>query len=195
MLLLSAWLIWLMHILHRFSSLQMGWQSSSTILGSWLTSMIMVRRENTMLICLWYPGPGDAEEALSAPQNKHVRIENKNFYFDIKRNQQGRYMSISEVKGNFRNSILVPESGWESFRDVLDDYVKQVLLTGITRKYQCKIPWRLKHSFLVNWDIFRGGAGGNDKYNSFFYPSPRCSLWEFPPDFYFFLWRLPLPIQ
>jgi len=71
-------------------------------------------------------GPGDAEEALSAPQNKHVRIENKNFYFDIKRNQQGRYMSISEVKGNFRNSILVPESGWESFRDVLDDYVKQV---------------------------------------------------------------------
>jgi len=69
---------------------------------------------------------GDAEEALNAPQNKHLRIENKNFYFDVKRNQQGRYMSISEVKGNFRNSILVPESGWESFRDVLDDYVKQV---------------------------------------------------------------------
>merc|ERR1719219_611381 len=69
---------------------------------------------------------GDAEEALSAPQNKHLRIENKNFYFDIKRNQQGRYMSISEVKGNFRNSILVPESGWENFRDVMDDYVRQV---------------------------------------------------------------------
>ena len=98
------------------------------------------------MICLWYPGPGDAEEALSAPQNKHVRIENKNFYFDIKRNQQGRYMSISEVKGNFRNSILVPESGWESFRDVLDDYVKQVLLTsreGVTRKQQGKIQWHI----------------------------------------------------
>ena len=40
---------------------------------------------------------GDAEEALNAPQNKHLRIENKNFYFDIKRNQQGRYMSILEV--------------------------------------------------------------------------------------------------
>jgi hypothetical protein len=35
-------------------------------------------------------------------------------------------MSVSEVKGNFRNSILIPEIGWESFRDVLDDYVKQV---------------------------------------------------------------------
>ena len=71
---------------------------------------------------------GDAEEAMSGPQNKHLRIENKNFYFDIKKNQQGRYMSISEVKGNYRNSILIPESGWENFRDVLDDYVKQVTL-------------------------------------------------------------------
>lgn len=35
-------------------------------------------------------------------------------------------MTISEVKGNYRNSILVPESGWENFRDVLDEYVKQV---------------------------------------------------------------------
>ena len=69
---------------------------------------------------------GDAEDAMSGPQNKHIRVENKNFYFDIKRNQQGRYMSISEVKGNYRNSILVPESGWENFRDVLDEYVKQV---------------------------------------------------------------------
>merc|ERR1712137_253028 len=68
---------------------------------------------------------GDAEDAMNGPQNKHIRVENKNFYFDIKRNQQGRYMSISEVKGNYRNSILVPESGWENFRDVLDEYVKQ----------------------------------------------------------------------
>lgn len=68
---------------------------------------------------------GDAEEALNAPQNKHLRIENKNFYFDIKWNQQGRYMSILEVKGTYRNAILIPESGWESFRDVMDDYVRQ----------------------------------------------------------------------
>lgn len=68
---------------------------------------------------------GDAVEAMQEPQNQHLRIENKNFYFDIKRNQQGRYMAISEVKGNYRNSILLPESGWESFRDVLDNFVKQ----------------------------------------------------------------------
>ena len=65
-------------------------------------------------------------DALAAPQNRHLRVENKNLYFDIKRNAQGRYMTMSEVKGNFRNSILIPEIGWENFRDVLDDYVKQV---------------------------------------------------------------------
>jgi len=64
-------------------------------------------------------------DAIHEPQNQHLRIENKNFYFDVKRNQQGRYMAISEVKGNYRNSILLPESGWESFRDVLDNFVKQ----------------------------------------------------------------------
>ena len=26
---------------------------------------------------------GDAEDALAAPQNRHLRVENKNFYFDI----------------------------------------------------------------------------------------------------------------
>ena len=81
---------------------------------------------------------GDAEDAMSGPQNKHIRVENKNFYFDIKRNQQGRYMSISEVKGNYRNSILVPESGWENFRDVLDEYVKQVVKENYLEKLSLK---------------------------------------------------------
>merc|ERR1719481_1979656 len=49
---------------------------------------------------------GDSVESMHEPQNQHLRIENKNFYFDVKRNQQGRYMAISEVKGNYRNSIL-----------------------------------------------------------------------------------------
>ena len=53
-----------------------------------------------------------------SPNNKFLRIENKNFYFDIKTNQLGCYMSIAEVKGNHRNSILIPESGWDQFREM-----------------------------------------------------------------------------
>lgn len=72
---------------------------------------------------------GEVEEALSAHDNtQHVRNEDKRFYFDIKSSQQGRHMSISEVKGNYRNNILVPESGWESFRNVLYDYRRVVAI-------------------------------------------------------------------
>lgn len=69
---------------------------------------------------------GEVEQAAAgAPDNRHVRIENKNFFFSCKKNAQGRYITVSEIKGNFRNSILIPESGWDDFRDVFDDYVKQ----------------------------------------------------------------------
>jgi len=68
---------------------------------------------------------GETETAAQAPQSRHVRIENKNFFFSCKKNAQGRYITISEVKGNFRNSILIPESGWDDFRDVFDEYTKQ----------------------------------------------------------------------
>ena len=33
---------------------------------------------------------GEIEEAAAAPENRHVRIENKNFFFSCKKNQQGR---------------------------------------------------------------------------------------------------------
>jgi len=68
---------------------------------------------------------GEPDSTPNAPQSRHVRIENKNFFFSCKKNAQGRYITISEVKGNFRNSILIPESGWEDFREVFDEYTKQ----------------------------------------------------------------------
>jgi len=68
---------------------------------------------------------GEVEEAAATPQSRHLKIENKNFYFACKKNAKGRYITVSEVKGNFKNTILVPESGWDDFRDVFDDYTKQ----------------------------------------------------------------------
>ena len=43
---------------------------------------------------------------MSGPQNKHIRVENKNFYFDIGQNNRGVYMRISEVKTNFRCELI-----------------------------------------------------------------------------------------
>ena len=51
-----------------------------------------------------------------------MKVDNKNFYFDIGQNNRGIYMRISEVKSNFRTSITVPEKCWTRFRDILSDY-------------------------------------------------------------------------
>merc|ERR1719513_113136 len=45
-----------------------------------------------------YDVDGEVEQAASAPGSKHVKIENKNFYFECKKNAKGRYITISEVK-------------------------------------------------------------------------------------------------
>lgn len=35
------------------------------------------------------------------PEGRHMRVDNKNFYFDIGQNNRGIYMRISEVKEFF----------------------------------------------------------------------------------------------
>merc|ERR1711878_32695 len=72
----------------------------------------------------FYRGLGEVD-SYNLKQSKHVKVENKSFYFDMKSNHQGKYLSISEVRGNYRNSILVPESGWRNVRDVLDEFIKE----------------------------------------------------------------------
>ena len=67
---------------------------------------------------------GEAEMASQAPQSGHVQSEIKNFLFSCKESAQGRYITIS-LKGNFRNSILIPESDWDDFREAFDEYTKQ----------------------------------------------------------------------
>jgi len=68
---------------------------------------------------------GEAEAASQAPQSAMFVSRTRTSFFSCKKNAQGRYITISEVKGNFRNSILIPESGWDDFRDVFDEYTKQ----------------------------------------------------------------------
>ncbi|XP_054162573.1 transcriptional activator protein Pur-beta-like isoform X2 [Oppia nitens] len=60
------------------------------------------------------------------PEGRHMRVENKKFFFDIGQNNLGIYMRISEVKSNFRSSITIPEKSWAKFRDVFSDYVDKM---------------------------------------------------------------------
>ena len=51
-----------------------------------------------------------------------LRIENKRFYFNLKENQKGRFLKIAEVSGG-RSTIIIPQSGWLEFKDMLEQFI------------------------------------------------------------------------
>uniref|UniRef100_A0A1B0FJX5 Uncharacterized protein n=1 Tax=Glossina morsitans morsitans TaxID=37546 RepID=A0A1B0FJX5_GLOMM len=75
-------------------------------------------------------GTSDGGYKGDLPEERHMKVDNKNFYFDIGQNNRGVYMRISEVKSNFRNSITVPEKCWARFRDIFNDYCEKMKKTS-----------------------------------------------------------------
>jgi PurA-like ssDNA and RNA-binding protein len=54
----------------------------------------------------------------------YLRIERKQFAFDFKENPQGTFLRIiEEVRSGRRNSIVIPATGLEMFRDALNEVI------------------------------------------------------------------------
>lgn len=54
-----------------------------------------------------------------ALHSEKVSVERKLFFFDLKENQRGRFLRITEDVNGRRNAIVVPVAGLEDFRQVL----------------------------------------------------------------------------
>ena len=50
-----------------------------------------------------------------------VRVENKDIFVDLKKNNNGTYLKITERKNKSRSTILIPSSGIARLREVLDE--------------------------------------------------------------------------
>lgn len=50
--------------------------------------------------------------------SKHLDIESKRFFFDVKENSKGHYLRITEISGG-RSSVVVPFEGVQQFKDKL----------------------------------------------------------------------------
>ena len=48
-----------------------------------------------------------------------IQIERKQFFFDLKENPRGRFLRITEDVGGRRDTIIVPSTGLEEFREVI----------------------------------------------------------------------------
>ncbi|XP_014242375.1 transcriptional activator protein Pur-beta isoform X2 [Cimex lectularius] len=86
----------------------------------------MIEFRNALTDLLVEYGTDDGGFKGELPEGKHLRVDNKNFYFDIGQNNRGIYMRISEVKTNFRTAITVPEKSWVRFRDIFVNYCEKM---------------------------------------------------------------------
>ena len=67
------------------------------------------------------PRPPSNEDTL---KSEKVQIERKTFVFTLKENPRGRFLRITEDVGGRRDTIIVPSTGLEDFKKLLDEMVK-----------------------------------------------------------------------
>jgi hypothetical protein len=67
------------------------------------------------------PRTGAPEETLKTDR---TQIERKTFVFALKENARGRFLRITEDVGGRRDTIIVPATGLEDFRRIVDDMVR-----------------------------------------------------------------------
>lgn len=70
------------------------------------------------------PWSGGATAADTSLQNHSLRVERKHFTFDLRENPRGRFLRIIEEVNGRRDAIIIPLTGIEEFRDVLNEVVK-----------------------------------------------------------------------
>lgn len=56
--------------------------------------------------------------------SEKVQIERKQFFFDLKENPRGRFLRITEEVGGRRDTIIVPATGLEQFRDMIENAMR-----------------------------------------------------------------------
>ena len=62
--------------------------------------------------------PAGNEEGL---KTERLQIERKAFVFSLKENPRGRFLRITEDVGGRRDSIIIPATGLEDFKHVIDE--------------------------------------------------------------------------
>ena len=56
--------------------------------------------------------------------SEKVAIERKIFFLDLKENQRGRFLKITEDVGGRRDTIIIPSTGLAEFKKLVDEMVK-----------------------------------------------------------------------
>jgi hypothetical protein len=67
------------------------------------------------------PRPPVNEDTL---KTEKIQIERKTFVFTLKENPRGRFLRITEDVNGRRDNVIVPSTGLDEFKRVMDEMVK-----------------------------------------------------------------------
>ena len=67
------------------------------------------------------PKPPVQEDTL---KTEKIQIERKTFVFTLKENPRGRFLRITEDVGGRRDTVIIPSTGLEEFKKIVDEMVK-----------------------------------------------------------------------
>lgn len=56
--------------------------------------------------------------------SERIQIERKQFYIDLKENPRGRFLKITEEVGGRRDTIIIPSTGLDLFRDTIEKAIE-----------------------------------------------------------------------
>jgi len=57
-------------------------------------------------------------------KTEKIQIERKTFIFTLKENPRGRFLRITEDVNGRRDNVIIPSTGLEEFRKILDEMVR-----------------------------------------------------------------------
>jgi hypothetical protein len=72
------------------------------------------------------PGPDKREQTVEIELfSEQVQVERKFFSFDLRENPRGRFLRITEDVGGRRDTVIIPATGLESVRDILNRIIEK----------------------------------------------------------------------
>jgi hypothetical protein len=56
--------------------------------------------------------------------SEQVKVERKSFTFELRENPRGRFLKVTEDVGGRRDTIIIPATGLDTIREVLDHAIQ-----------------------------------------------------------------------
>jgi len=84
--------------------------------------MISNERPSPFSRAAYHPSRPPVNEDLL--KSERIQIERKTFVLTLKENPRGRFLRITEDVGGRRDTIIIPATGLEDFKKLLDEMVK-----------------------------------------------------------------------